>query len=123
MADPQGRIYYVEHQGAAIEAGRKDLEDLRFTADVIFPGGINARIEELIAALGPHWELHELHMRREDYGKTTGEWLNRLRKHEGQIRAQWGDQVFVDYERYLDTCVRAFAAHWSGDVQMKLRRI
>lgn len=26
--DPQGKFYYVEHQGHAIEAGRKDLEDL-----------------------------------------------------------------------------------------------
>lgn len=102
---------------------RKDLEDLRFTADIIFPGGLNARIEELIMALSPHWELLDLHMRREDYGKTTGEWLNRLRKNEKVIRATWGEQVYVDYERYLDTCVRAFAAHWSGDVQMKLRRI
>jgi hypothetical protein len=24
------------------------------------------------------------------------------------IRAKWGDKVFVDYERYLDTCVMAF---------------
>ncbi len=106
-----------------VPRGRKDLEDLRFTADVIFPGGLNARIEELIVALSPHWELVELYMRREDYGKTTGEWLRRLRLHEKKIRAEWGDQVFVDYERYLDTCVRAFGAHWSGDVQMKLRRI
>lgn len=28
VADPQGRIYYVEHAGKAIEAGRIDLEDL-----------------------------------------------------------------------------------------------
>jgi cyclopropane-fatty-acyl-phospholipid synthase len=75
-------------------------------------------------ALNPHWELLELYMRREDYGKTTGEWLRRLRVHERKSSAStWGDQVFVDYERYLDTCVRAFANHWSGDVQMKLRRI
>lgn len=26
--DPQGKFYYVEHTGAAIEAGRKDLQDL-----------------------------------------------------------------------------------------------
>lgn len=102
---------------------RKDLEDLQFTADIIFPGGINARLEELIPALAPHWELEELHMRREDYGKTTGEWLRRLRMHEKTIREQWGDQVFIDYDRYLSTCVRAFANRWSGDVQMKLRRV
>ena len=32
---------------------RKDLEDLAFTADVIFPGGLNPRLEELVAAVNP----------------------------------------------------------------------
>jgi cyclopropane-fatty-acyl-phospholipid synthase len=58
-----------------------------------------------------------------DYGKTTGEWLRRMRLHEKHIRERWGDQVFDDYDRYLSTCVRAFANHWSSDVQMKLRHI
>lgn len=29
MSDPQGKYYYVEHDGAAIEAGRIDLQDLK----------------------------------------------------------------------------------------------
>lgn len=102
---------------------RRDLEDLRFTADVIFPGGLNPRLEELVAAVNPHWEILELQTRREDYGKTTAEWLRRLRLHEARIRREWGDALFADYERYLSTCVRAFANHWSSDVQMKLRHI
>jgi cyclopropane-fatty-acyl-phospholipid synthase len=102
---------------------RKDLEDLAFTADVIFPGGINPRIEELVQAVNPYWEIEELYMRRTDYGKTTGEWHRRLVANEAYIRKTWGDQLYVDYERYLATCVTAFAKHWSGDVQMKLRRI
>jgi cyclopropane-fatty-acyl-phospholipid synthase len=104
-----------------IPRNRKDLEDLKFTADVIFPGGLNPRLEELIQAVRPYYEIVEMRTQRESYGKTTGEWLRRLRLHEKTIRAQWGDQVFVDYERYLDTCVRAFDQHWSSDVQMKLR--
>ena len=106
-----------------VPRNRKDLEDLRFTADVIFPGGLNPRLEELVAAVNPHWEIVELKTRREHYGKTTAEWLRRMRSHEAKIRQTWGDQVFDDYERYLSTCVRAFAAHWSSDVQMKLRQI
>jgi cyclopropane-fatty-acyl-phospholipid synthase len=102
---------------------RSDLQDLAFTADVIFPGGLNPRLEELVAAVNPYWEIEELRTQRTSYGKTTGEWLRKLRLHEATIRKQWGDEVFVDYERYLDTCVRAFAAHWSSDVQMKLRHI
>lgn len=106
-----------------VPRSRKDLEDLAFTADVIFPGGLNPRLEELIAAVNPSWEVLELRTQRESYGKTTGEWLSRMRQHEAAIRTQWGDEVFKDYERYLDTCVRAFKNHWSSDVQMKLRQI
>lgn len=105
-----------------IPRSRKDLEDLAFTADVIFPGGRNPRLEELVMALRPTWEIEELHMRRIDYGKTTAEWLRRLRLHEATIREQWGDRVMDDYIRYLETCVKAMDVSWSGDVQMKLRR-
>ncbi len=102
---------------------RKDLEDLAFTADIIFPGGLNPRIEELVVAINPHWELDELIMRRTSYRKTTAEWYRRFQGHEAHIRATWGDQVYDDYDRYLSTCVIAMDNHWSGDVQMKLRRI
>ncbi len=102
---------------------RQALLDLQFTADIIFPGGRNPRVEELVAAVNPKWEIQELHMRREHYGRTTAEWLRRMRLHEVQIRETWGNALFDDYERYLDTCVRGFEAHWVGDVQMKLRRI
>jgi cyclopropane-fatty-acyl-phospholipid synthase len=102
---------------------KSDLEDLKFTADVIFPGGLNPRLEELVAAVNPYWEVVKLETRREHYGKTTGEWYRRLRLNEKKIRAEYGDQVYNDYDRYLSTCVRAFANHWSSDVQMKLRHI
>jgi cyclopropane-fatty-acyl-phospholipid synthase len=101
---------------------REDLADLKFTADVIFPGGLNPRLEELIMAIRPYWECVEMRTQRESYGRTTGEWLRRLRANEKLIRGKWGDQVFEDYDRYLRTCVKAFDSHWSSDVQMKLRR-
>ncbi|MDP3276678.1 MAG: class I SAM-dependent methyltransferase [Deltaproteobacteria bacterium] len=102
---------------------RKDLQDLAFTADVIFPGGLNPRLEELVAAVNPYWEIVELKTRRVHYGKTTAEWLRRLELNETKIKNEWGTQVYDDYVRYLSTCVRAFANHWSSDVQMKLQHI
>lgn len=106
-----------------VPRNRADLADLKFTADVIFPGGLNPRLEELVAAVNPYWEILELKTRRVHYGKTTAEWLRRLRMHEKTIRERWGDRIYEDYDRYLSTCVRAFANHWSSDVQMKLRHI
>ncbi len=102
---------------------REDIADLKFTADVIFPGGLNPRLEELVMAVNPSWEILELKTRRVHYGKTTGEWLRRMKLHEPEIRAKWGDKVFGEYDRYLSTCVRAFKNHWSSDVQMKLKHI
>ncbi|MCO4745422.1 MAG: class I SAM-dependent methyltransferase [Proteobacteria bacterium] len=106
-----------------IPRGRKDLEDLAFTADVIFPGGLNPRIEELVQAISPKWEIEEMHMMRKDYMRTTAEWYRRFLEHEDVIREKWGDRVFEDYDRYLGLCPKAFDKHWSGDVQFKLRRI
>ncbi|MCA9491810.1 MAG: class I SAM-dependent methyltransferase [Myxococcales bacterium] len=106
-----------------IPRARKDLDDLAFTADVIFPGGLNPRIEELIVAIAPKWECEKLIMRRKDYRATTAEWYRRFLLNEDTIRARWGNQVWEDYDRYLSTCVKAMDLHWSGDVQMKLRRI
>ncbi|MCS6857263.1 MAG: class I SAM-dependent methyltransferase [Deltaproteobacteria bacterium] len=105
-----------------VPRNRKDLEDLKFTADVIFPGGLNPRLEELIMAIRPYWECLEMRTQRTSYRRTTAEWLKRLRANEAIIRAKWGDRVFEDYDRYLSTCVRAFDSYWSSDVQMKLRR-
>jgi len=68
-----------------------------------------------------HSACVEMRTQRTDYGRTTGEWLRRLRLHETEIRAKYGDTVFDDYDRYLRTCVKAFDAEWSSDVQMKLR--
>lgn len=106
-----------------VPRNRKDCADLAFTADVIFPGGRNPRLEELVMAVRPNWEILELRTQRKDYGKTTAEWLRRMREHEAFIRKTWGDQLFDDYERYLDTCVRGFDAFWISDVQMKLKRM
>jgi cyclopropane-fatty-acyl-phospholipid synthase len=106
-----------------VPRNRQDLLDMQFTADVIFPGGRNPRLEELVAAVNPNWEIVELQTLRTHYGRTTGEWLRRLQLHEKEIRAGWGDRVYDEYVRYLDTCVRGFANHYSSDVQMKLRRI
>jgi cyclopropane-fatty-acyl-phospholipid synthase len=102
---------------------KDDIADLKFTADVIFPGGLNPRLEELVTAVNPTWEILELKTRRIHYGKTTAEWLRRLQAHEKTIRNKWGDTVYDNYVRYLSTCVRAFKNHWSSDVQMKLKHI
>ncbi len=106
-----------------VPRGGKDLADLAWVTKEIFPGGLNPRLEELVIAASPHWEVREVHTRREDYGRTTGEWRRRLRLNEQKIRTTWGDKLFEDYDRYLSTCVTAFDKHYSSLAQMRLHRI
>lgn len=110
--------------------GRKDLEDLQFTANVIFPGGLNPRLEELVAASTSAWEIVELASNRENYGKTVAEWQSRMRANRNTIMERgWGRRLMSDggtvwdnYERYLSTCIRAFENQWSSGVRMRLRK-
>src|SRR5262245_10379042 len=106
-----------------VPRNKKDLEDIYFCTHVIFPGGLNPRLEDIIQAVNPYWEVMQANSRREHYGRTTGEWLRRMRLNEKTIRAKWGDKVYGDYDRYLSTCVRAFEKHYSSLAQYELRRI
>ena len=102
---------------------RNDVRDLGWVTYEIFPGGIVPRLEEIIAAVNPYWEVVELKTRRLDYLKTTWHWRDRLRKNEAKIRATWGDKVYDDYERYLSTCVTGFEKHYQSLAQYSLKRI
>jgi len=102
---------------------RKDVRDIGWVTYEIFPGGITPRLEEIIAAVNPYWEVVEVKTRRLHYERTTWEWRRRLRDHEAKIRAQWGDKVYDDYDRYLTTCVRGFEKHYQSLAQYSLRRI
>ena len=106
-----------------VPRNKKDLEDIYFCTHVIFPGGLNPRLEDLIQAVNPYFEVMQVNTRRTDYQRTTAEWLRRMKLHETTIRSKWGDKVFDDYDRYLSTCVRAFDQHYSSLAQLELRRI
>ncbi len=102
---------------------RADLKNIGWVTYEIFPGGITPRLEEIITAVNPYWEVIEVKTRRVHYQKTTAEWLKRLHDHEAHVRATWGDKVFDDYDRYLATCVRGFEKHYQSLAQYALKRI
>jgi cyclopropane-fatty-acyl-phospholipid synthase len=106
-----------------VPRNRQDLKDLGFVTYKIFPGGLSLRLEDVIMAVTPYWEVMEVKTRRVDYQKTCAEWLRRMREHEAHIRATWGDEVFDDYDRYLRTCVKSFDKHYQSLAQYSLRRI
>jgi len=106
-----------------VPRSREDLRDLHWVTHTIFPGGISLRLEDVVCSVGPYWEIVTIRTRREDYARTTAEWLSRLIANESEIRARWGGDVFDGYHRYLRTCVRAFTKHYQSLAQYALRRI
>jgi len=102
---------------------RQDLRDIGWVTYEIFPGGITPRLEDIIIAVNPYWEVIEVKTRRLDYKRTTEKWLEGLRENEEHIRKTWGDKVFDDYDRYLRTCVRGFEMHYQSLAQYSLKRI
>lgn len=106
-----------------VPRNRKDVQDIGWVTYEIFPGGITPRLEEIIAAVNPYWEVVECKTRRLHYERTTAIWLERLQKNEEKVRATWGDKVFDDYVRYLSTCVTGFQKHYQSLAQYSLKRI
>ncbi|MEP6801522.1 MAG: cyclopropane-fatty-acyl-phospholipid synthase family protein [Acidobacteriota bacterium] len=108
--------------GDRVPRNATDLREIAHATYTIFPGAITPRLEAVIASTNPYWEVLEVKTRREHYEKTAAEWLRRLRSHEPEIRARWGDR-YEEYERYLAACVMAFAKGYQSLVQMLLRRV
>jgi cyclopropane-fatty-acyl-phospholipid synthase len=102
---------------------RDDLRDVAWVTTQIFPGGLSLRMEDVVRAVTPWWEITEVRTRRDHYRRTCEEWRRRLRASEAEIRARWGDQLFDDYDRYLSTCVRAFARRYQSLAQWSLTRV
>lgn len=106
-----------------IPRDRELLQDIGWVTYAIFPGGITPRMEDVVAAASPWWEILEVRTRRLHYKRTCEKWLEGLRSHEREIRERWGDDVFRDYEKYLSTCVTAFDRHCQSLAQWCLKRI
>lgn len=108
--------------GARIPRGTA-LKEIAWTTTHIFPGAISPRPEAIFAAASPYWEVMELHTRRDHYARTTAEWLLRLEKNKDTICQRFGEQVFIDYQRYLRACVMAFEDGYQSLAQFALRRL
>ncbi len=109
--------------GMRVPRQERILRELAWVTTEIFPGAISPRIEIVVAAMTPHWELVELRTRRPHYARTAGAWLTRLAEHESIIRARWGAEVFRDYHRYLSACVEFFEAGYQSLAQFILQRV
>ena len=101
---------------------RQDLDDMRHANNVIFPGGLCPRVEDLIMACNPCFEVMEVYSRRLHYKRTAQCWLDRLVTNRNQIQERWGQKLYDDYERYLTFCVRAFDKNFQSLHQFSLRR-
>jgi cyclopropane-fatty-acyl-phospholipid synthase len=106
-----------------IPRDRESLHEIAWTTQQIFPGAVSPRLESVVMAASPHWEILRISTRRIHYERTAAEWLRRLNAHRPQICEQWGDKLFLDYQRYLGACVSAFAKGHQSLAQVILQRV
>jgi cyclopropane-fatty-acyl-phospholipid synthase len=100
-----------------------DLRDLGWVGKVIFPGAMTPRLEDIVVAANPCWEVVEVKTRRRDYETTCRIWRERLRAREVEARQLFGDELFDRYDRYLRVSERSFEKGYSSLAQLSLRRI
>jgi cyclopropane-fatty-acyl-phospholipid synthase len=109
--------------GGLIPRKAADLREMGWATYTIFPGAISPRLEAIVESVSPYWEIMEVRTRREHYEKTSAEWLRRLRLQRETIVQRWGEERFVEYERYLGACVMAFNRGYQSLAQLALKRI
>lgn len=107
----------------AVPRKKEDLDNLRHSTYTIFPNAVTPRVEDLIVASFPYYEVKEVYSRRLHYRKTCEHWLTRLQKNEKVVLEKWGQGVYDDYVRYLSCCIKAFENHWQSLHQFSFKRI
>jgi cyclopropane-fatty-acyl-phospholipid synthase len=121
--NPGSRFGLQSVIGLRLPRDQSDLRRLGWGTAPIFPGAITPRLEAIMAAVNPYWEVMEVKTRRQHYARTAAEWLRRLKGHEAVIRRNWGDELFQEYEQYLGGCVMVFDKAYQSLAQVLLRRI
>lgn len=103
--------------------------DVRFLRDIgsvtygIFPGAITPRLEAIMAAVNPYWEVVTLHMRREHYARTCASWHDKLVANRDMVVERWGQSRFDEYEHYLRRISEGFTSGYGSLAQLSLRRM
>ncbi len=99
-----------------------DARELSWITRTIFPGSQVPRLEEIVVSAAPWWEIVKLRTGREDYQRTLAHWRERLRHHEREIRARFGDSLYLDYDRYLTGSIAAFGERHLSLCRFALKR-
>jgi cyclopropane-fatty-acyl-phospholipid synthase len=102
-------------------ARREDFSE--FFANEIFPESDLPRPAELLAGADRQFEVVELRNDREDYARTSREWLRRLRGRRAEAVALVGEPVTARYEKYLKLLTIGFHTGSMGLVRASFRRI
>jgi cyclopropane-fatty-acyl-phospholipid synthase len=109
--------------GVKIPRDPRLLRDIAFVTYSIFPGVTTPRLEAIMAAVNPYWEVVELQTRRDHYARTLQHWQARFRSNERTIRERWGSKRFEEYDRYFGITAAVFSEGFCSLAQLALRRV
>jgi cyclopropane-fatty-acyl-phospholipid synthase len=100
-----------------------DIRGLARGTRTVLPGSKCAYHFEFVQAASTHWEIIELHTRRDHYVRTALDWLARFEQRREEICNRWGSGVYEDYHHYLSGTARMFRNNHLTLAQIAMRRI
>lgn len=99
------------------------VRDMRFIVDRIFPESELPWASEILQASEHRFDVVSARNDPEDYVRTLGEWLARLRRNRLRAEGMLGEEVVADYERYLGAAADAFANRHLGLMRIIFERV
>jgi cyclopropane-fatty-acyl-phospholipid synthase len=121
---PGGRIgLQTCAKGNNVRLDRDATRELLFIADRIFPESELPWLSELVEASERRFDVVSVRNDPDDYARTCGAWLERLRANRRSAEALVDAEVVAAYERYLAASVRAFRRRHLGLLRVALQRL
>jgi cyclopropane fatty-acyl-phospholipid synthase-like methyltransferase len=80
------------------------------------------RVQDIIQAVSPYWELMEVQIYQDDDHRTASEWLARLRAADPCLGALCGDRAYASHDQELQLCLRRLEHNQLTLAHFSLRR-
>jgi cyclopropane-fatty-acyl-phospholipid synthase len=125
MLVPNGRLSLqtfaygsARQRSVAVQA-----DSTRFLSEEIFRETDPPRLCNIAEAIEGHFEMVRMHNDREGYARTCKVWLDNLRAAKEPMIAEFGEEVYERYQRYLSYCFIGFKSGNMDLYRITLQRV
>jgi cyclopropane-fatty-acyl-phospholipid synthase len=108
---------------ARVPSNLKEIVDVRYLLEKVFPGSALPTISDIQAATVDLYEFSSVKRIGLDYARTLEEWKMRLKQSHETHAARFDEGLFHHYETYFDSAIRNFKSGVVDLFQVSLKPI